>query len=218
LQKQAATVRILREYSSTRPLVWSSDINGIQFVVKDYSFNKRAYSASIGRFLIYRECKALRRLSNIEGVPRFFFTLNSHAIVVEKVHGITLEEYHKKHSISPSFFDRFKQLISKIHEHGVVHCDLKRAANIIVGDGETPYIVDWSSAIFNEEFPFPLSLIYERFKLDDQLSVIKYKMRCLPELVSEEEKKLYLQRTFLESSVRRIRDRLRDLIKKWASK
>lgn len=218
LQKKVQRVQILRDCSSTRPLVWSSHIDGIQFVVKDYSFNKWAYCASVGRFLIYRERKALRRLWNIQGIPRFLFTLNNYAIVMEKVQGITLEEYHKRHSISPVFFDKFKKLISKIHEHGVAHCDLKRAANIIVGEGETPYIVDWSSAIFEEEFPFLLRFIYERFKLDDKLSVIKYKMRCLPELVSEEERELYMRRSLLEASIRRTRDKLRDLIKKWASK
>ncbi len=205
-------IRVLREANSTRPLVWSYEHNQREYVVKDYSFH-RGWYRGVGRFLIYREVKALKRLSPMEGVPNLVLWFSPYRLVTERISGITLEEAERGRKIDLNFFEDLKALIARLHQRGVAHCDLKRAANILVTEEGKPTILDFSSAIFQEEFPFLLKAIYARFQRDDLAAVVKFKGRLFPEEVSELERATFLKRGKLESLVRRVRDRIRDLIK-----
>jgi serine/threonine-protein kinase RIO1 len=97
------------------------------------------------------------------------------------------------------------------------HCDLKRAANVLVGDDGQPYIIDWSAAILEREFRFfPASLIYKRFLLDDSHAVIKLQLRHCPEAIHPEALRQYQSRSSGERAVRKLRDAARDFLKKVA--
>jgi len=63
---------VLRASSSTRPILWRIEENGRQAVVKDFSVNGFLFRNVIGRFLIWREEKAYRRLRGLKGVPIFY--------------------------------------------------------------------------------------------------------------------------------------------------
>ena len=46
-----------------------------------------------------------------------------------------------------AFFARLLQTLHAMHAAGVAHADLKRKANIIVGPGERPYLIDFGIAV-----------------------------------------------------------------------
>lgn len=209
---------LLRKGNATRPLVWSLEWGKKRYVVKDYSFHKGWFRELIGRFLIYREVKALRRLQGIEGVPKFVCWLSPYRIVTEEIDGITLEEYEKKKNLGLDFFEALRDLLEKIHSRGVVHCDLKRAANILVTRHGMPAVLDFSSAIFETEFPLFLRPIYLRFREDDEAAIVKYKLRAHPEAVTAQEKVRYLKKGRLELLVRRVRDCFRVILKEMAAR
>lgn len=209
-------VNILRDMNSTRPLLWTFEHNGIEYVVKDYSFHRKWYKELIGKFLIYREAKALKRLKGTEGVPDLVSWPSPYRIVTTRVKGFTLEEYGKNGRVKPEFFDRLKGLIDNLHSKGIVHCDLKRAANIMMTEDGKPFIVDFSSAIFEVEFPLFLKAIYSRFKKDDKAAIAKYKIRFCPKEVTDLERSLYLRRGNFERLIRSLRDRLREFVKEMA--
>jgi RIO-like serine/threonine protein kinase len=208
---------VLRGPSSTRPVLWIVEEEGVEAVVKDYSLNGFFYRNVIGRFLVWREEKAYRRLRGLRGVPALWRVMNGKALVIERIHGETLENLETRRQLPKSFFDELESLVREVHRRGLAHCDLKRAPNILVGLDGRPYILDWSASVSRLEFPlFPLNRIYRRFVSDDFNAITKFQLRHCPEEVSEERRRLYVRRGRGERFVRSIRDRCRELLKRMA--
>ena len=208
---------ILRKPSSTRPTVWVVEKNGMRAIVKDFSANRFFLRNTAGRFLIWRESKAYRKLMNLSGVPVLHRVIDGLALVLEEIPGGMIDKYTKEMGIPDSFFHALKHLVGECHKRGIAHCDLKKASNILLGDDGHPYIVDWGAAIFEREFRFfPLNLIYRRFMLDDHMAIIKLKLRLSPETVALEEREHYNRRSAAERLIRVVRERLRDILQKIA--
>ena len=206
---------MLRGSSSTRPAIWIVEEKGVRAVVKDFSKNKFFFRNTVGRFLIWRESKAYRRLRGITGAPVFYRVIDGLALVTEEIPGRSLENLEKEIKLPDSFFEALKELVTRVHDNGLAHCDLKRAPNTLLGDDGLPYIIDWAASISEKEFRIPpLSLIYRRFKLDDHLAITKLKLRHSPETVSPEEAALYNYRSWGERLIRAIRDRVREVLQK----
>ena len=87
---------ILRKTTSTRPTLWVVEENGVRAVVKDFSTNGFLYRNIIGRFLIWRETKAYRRLRALKGVPKCYVVMAGLAIVLEEIKGRSLEGLEKE--------------------------------------------------------------------------------------------------------------------------
>jgi RIO-like serine/threonine protein kinase len=208
---------VLRKPSNTRPLLRVIEENGKRAVVKDFSVNGFIYRNVAGKFLVWREKKAYKKLEGIKGVPAFYGSIDGLALIMEEISGKSIKAAHKTTGIPEKFYSDLKDLLQTIHAAGLAHCDLKRAPNIIVGDDGMPYLIDWSAAISAGEFGiFPLSKIFKRFVRDDFNSIIKLKLKYNPEIVSAEEKERYMNRGFLERVIRHIRDNARKLLKKIA--
>ena len=208
---------IVRASSSTRPAIWIVEENGVRAVVKDFSKNKLFFRNTIGRFLIWRERKAYRKLRGISGVPLLYRVIDGLALVTEEIPGRNLENLEKEMKLPDSFFVAMKKLVTHIHDKGLAHCDLKRAPNTLLGDNGLPYIIDWAASISEKEFMIPpLNLIYRRFKLDDHMAITKLKLRHSPETISPEEISRYNYRSWGERLIRAIRDRLREILQKAA--
>ena len=214
LERKVAT---LRKPSSTRPALYRIEVGNARAVVKDYSVNRPVFRNLIGRFLIWREKKAYRRLKGVEGVPALYGVVEGLALVLEEIQGRSIEGLDKEGRLPVQFFEALSDLVEKIHRRGLCHCDLKRAANVLVGNQGQPYIIDWSAAILATEFRFfPARLIYRRFLLDDRHAVIKLQLRHCPEAVDPEDLRRYQERSAVERAIRKLRDGARDLLQKVA--
>jgi len=204
------SIRVLRPPSSTRPTIWLVELDGKMAVVKDFSRNRGFYRNVFGRFLIWREAKAYRKLSGLKGIPRFYGVLEGLALVIEFVEGKTIKQVEKEGALPSTFFERLKDVINSFHEKGVVHCDLKRTPNIIVSPDGQPHVLDWAASVSARECRFyPLNKIYARLLQDDKMALVKMKLRHVPEQVSPEEKAMYERRSAGERLLRSIRDKLR---------
>jgi serine/threonine protein kinase len=209
--------KVLREPSSTRPALYVIQKDDVRAVVKDFSANGSLYRNIFGRFLVWRESKAYRRLTGLEGVPRYYRSIDGLALVLEEIPGRNIEGLEKEKRLPKEFFEELRRLVENIHELGLAHCDLKRAPNILLGDDGRPYIVDWSASIFKTETRFfPLNLLYRRFLLDDYNAITKIQLRHCPENVTPEEKKRYDHRSGPERLIRTIRNKARALLQKIA--
>jgi serine/threonine protein kinase len=208
---------ILRRPSTTRPTIWVVEENGVRAVVKDFSANRFLFRNTAGRFLVWREERAYKKLKDIRGVPNSFRVIDGLALVMERIPGRDLKKVKREMQIPESFFDELKNLVDDFHKKGIAHCDLKKATNILMGNDGLPYIIDWGASISKNEFRFfPLNLIYRRFVLDDQMAVIKLKLRYTPHAVKSEEGRLYKNRGGAEKHIRSFRDRLRNILQKIA--
>lgn len=209
--------RILRQPSRTRPALWLINLKDRPVVVKDYSVNRFLYRHLVGRFLIWRESKAYRRLRGLKGVPKYYGKIAGPALVLEAVPAESVENLEKVQKLPEEFFKTLRTLVNAFHQRGLAHCDLKRAPNILLGDDAQPYIVDWSAAITLPEFRFfPFNLIYRRFIVDDLNAVTKLQLRHCPQSLSPAERKRYFQRSRMERLIRKIRDFSRELLQKMA--
>lgn len=201
------TVKIIRKPSNTRPLIWQAKLNGEEIIVKDFRRNGFFFRNTVGRFLIWREARTYRKLSGIKGIPKLYGTIDGLALVLEKIPGKSLGKIKKGNILPKSFFDALENMVSQFHKIGVVHCDLKKANNIILGKDGLPYIIDWGASIHREEFDIPLlRLIFKRFYLDDELAIIKHKIKYAPYLVNRKDKIRYEHKTPFERLVRKVRD------------
>ena len=208
---------VLREPSSTRPALYVIQEDDIRAVVKDFSPNGSLYRNIVGRFLVWRESKAYRRLTGLKGVPRYYRSIDGLALILEEIPGRNIEGMEKEKSLPQEFFEELRKLVERIHERGLAHCDLKRAPNILLGYNGKPYIVDWSASICEKEFRFfPLKLLYRRFLLDDFNAVTKIQLRHCPENVTPEEQERYDYRSGPERLIRSIRNKARALLQKIA--
>ncbi|MBN1905753.1 MAG: hypothetical protein JW927_11705 [Deltaproteobacteria bacterium] len=208
---------ILRKPTGTRPVIWRIEENGVKAIVKDFSLNSFWFRNIAGRFLIWREKKAYKKLEGFPGVPALFGSIGGVALIIEEIQGTDLGSIEVSKKLDKNFFRDLKQLIDRLHDRGIVHCDLKRAPNIMIGNDGNPYIIDWAASISRSEFGFfPLNLIYKRFIQDDLNAVIKIKLKWRPESVSPEEMLQYAERSRVERIIRAIRDCLRNFLKKIA--
>ncbi len=211
------SLKVLRPPSSTRPIIWLVEDNGRLLVVKDFSRNGRLYRNLFGRFLIWREAKAYRKLRGLQGVPTCYGVLNGLAIALEFIEGKTVKQAEKEEGLPPGFFDKLKALIDSFHQRGIAHCDLKKTPNIMVSSQGAPYVLDWAAAISATEFkPYPLNKVYTRLLKDDYMALIKMKLRYIPEQVTPGERATYEKRSAAERLIRAVRDKLRHWLKRIA--
>lgn len=211
----AASCGVLRKASNTRPTIWIVEKDGIRAVVKDFSENRFLFRNIVGRFLIWREAKAYKKLSGIKGVPEFYGVIGGLALAVEEIPGRNLENLEKEMHLPHTFFESMETLVSAFHQRGLAHCDLKRAPNTLVGLDGMPYIVDWAASISKGELCLPpFNLIFRRFMLDDEMAIVKLALRHCPDRVSAEKKARYHYRSRGEKCIRAIRDRLREILQK----
>jgi predicted Ser/Thr protein kinase len=187
---------ILRKPTGTRPVIWRIEENGVKAIVKDFSLNSFWFRNIAGRFLIWREKKAYKRVEGITGVPALLGSIGGVALIIEEIQGTNLGSMEDFIKLDEKFFIDLKQLIDRFHDRGIAHCDLKRAPNIIIGNDGNPYIIDWAASISRSEFSFfPLNLIYKRFIKDHLNAITKINLKWRPESVTPDEKRVYTDRS-----------------------
>jgi predicted Ser/Thr protein kinase len=101
--------------------------------------------AWLWRSLLRREHSVYERLGGIEGIPRSYGLIGGERLALELVPGPSLREQEPVDR--DAFFARLLTTIRAMHAAGVAHGDLKRKANIIVGPGEQPYLIDFGIAV-----------------------------------------------------------------------
>ena len=213
----AASCGVLRKGSNTRPTLWIVERNGIRAVVKDFSKNRFLFRNIVGRFLIWREASAYRKLTGIRGVPEFYGVIGGLALAIEEVRGRNLENLEMEMHLPYTFFESMETLVDAFHQRGLAHCDLKRAPNTLLGIDGMPHIVDWAASISRRELRFPpFNLVFRRFVLDDEMAIVKLALRHRPDQVSAEKKARYHYRSQGEKCIRAVRDKLREMLQKAA--
>ena len=79
--------RVLRAPTNTRPALWVLEEKGVRIVIKNYRTNGFFYRNTFGRFLVWRENKAYRRLKGLKGIPEFYGVIHGLALAMEEIPG-----------------------------------------------------------------------------------------------------------------------------------
>ena len=101
---------------------------------------------SLWRSLLRREAAVYARLRDIAGIPRSFGLVGD-GLALEHIAGPSLREHEPNIPDRDAFFAKLRETLDAMHAAGVAHGDLKRKDNIVVGDGERPYLLDFGIAV-----------------------------------------------------------------------
>lgn len=113
-----------------------------QVVLKLYQFGSPLLRPFLwlARRMASREIAALRLLRGIRGLPAEVQPYQAYGLTYEYVAGRPLPSCSQ---IPQGFFVRLDELLRDIHGRGVAHVDLSKRHNIIVGDDDRPYLIDF---------------------------------------------------------------------------
>lgn len=151
-------------------------------------------SRPLACFFAWREVEVLRRLEGVEGVPQIL-SVRSGYVLRSFVPGLPLNKAEHR---TPEWFARAEKLLSALHERGVTHNDLHKAANCIV----TP---DGGAALVDYQLAFAHRLRGPWFRMcvrEDRRHLMKHKGWYAPELMSEADWASLQRRSFLARASR----------------
>lgn len=154
----------------------------------------------LGRFIsmmmLRNEYRVYTKLSKMKGVPRCYGFLDNRYLVLEHIGGTPIRNAHiANHKI---FFESLLKLIKELHKAGVAHTDLKKKDNLLVVEGEIPYVIDFGVAIIRKPGFAPLNhYLYNLASKFDFNAWLKLKYGRKYENMSEQDREYY-NRTIVE--------------------
>ena len=154
--------------------------------------------AWVGRALAARETRFLRKLSNVELVPKDLGSVTSgghllrNAIARSYVHGQALRV---KEQINLRVFDELRGLLQAIHARDMAYVDLHKLENIIVDPDNHPYLIDFQ-VCFGLSDAWPgngrlVRLLLSKLQEVDIYCLNKHLTRHLPQTLTPTELRQY---------------------------
>jgi predicted Ser/Thr protein kinase len=189
--------------TSNQGVVLLFEGDGLKLVVKSAMGRgpvRRARQATLER-----EYAANRRLHGVTGVPACYGLLAQRYLVTEFISGTAYR--HASWQDRDSWFSELLDIIQTIHARGVSHGDLKSKTNLIVGDDQKPYVIDFGTTFIYKDGFHPFNNhFFEYGKRLDINAWVKHKYHGRYKNASEEDRKL-LNYSKLEYVVRKLRGR-----------
>jgi len=151
---------------------------GSVWVFKD--FRPRSFLARnlLGRFLLAREIRGLRRFAGIEAQPREALRVDEFSLAYRFLPGRSLRKVHGA-QLGADFFPALERTVQRMHARvGIVHLDLRNAENILVTEEGAPALLDFQSHMSTRWMPGPL----RRFAQEvDFAAIYKHWAKLSPE-------------------------------------
>jgi len=149
---ESAQRTVLRDGRWANARVWRVQLQGADWVVKD--FRPRAWWVrnTIGRLFVRRELATLSRLQGVSGVPPQPFRVDAHALAFGYIDGETLGRVDPQRQTAP-YFVALEHLLQSIHARGVVHLDTRGTGNVLMRSDGTPGLIDFQSALSTRWMP-----------------------------------------------------------------
>jgi len=189
---RAPFTRVEFERGERRPLSegrWANAVlyryehGGHSWVVKDFASRSFLVRNVIGRLLVRREHRWLRRVDGITAAPQHAFRLDAHALAYRFVPGRSLR-LTKGPELAPGFFPALEQSLLLMHSRArIVHLDLRNANNILVTSAGGPFLLDFQSCLGTRLLPPPLRRFVERI---DLAAIYKHWTKRSPETLGPE--------------------------------
>lgn len=155
--------------------------DGKQWVVKDFRSRPVVVRNTIGRLLVRREIRALRKVAGLPGVPADAFRIDAHALAYRYIAGTPLTEAVEARR-SADFFAAFERLLAEVHARGIVHLDVRNGRNVLVTEGGGAALIDFQSHLGTARLPRAMRGWMERF---DMAGVYKHWERHHPQSLGE---------------------------------
>lgn len=135
-------------------------LNGADWIFKDFSSRAFLVRHSIGRLLLGREVRALRRLEGIPGIPAQAFRVDAFAMAARFVPGRTLARVEAA-QVSTAYLGALEALLQQVHARGLVHLDTRGGGNLLMMPSGAPGIIDFQAALSTRWMPASLRRWFE---------------------------------------------------------
>lgn len=186
-----APTRLLRDGRWANAQVFKVDAGGRAWVVKDFSRRRPWVRHTIGRLLLARELRALRRLVGIDGVPQHAFRIDADAIAAEFIPGVTLGQVAPGEMREP-FFIELERLLAAVHARGVVHLDTRGTGNLLRRPDGRPALIDFQAWLDTRWMPASLRRWFGQL---DMAGVYKRWLQHDPDSMGAERRAVYERMT-----------------------
>ncbi len=145
----------------------------------------------LGRLVTHNEICNLRRCEGIAAIPEVLARLHSNVYVYEYIEGNTLSE---KPALPADFFENLLAAVRQLHARDVIHFDLHKPGNILIGHDGRPHIIDFQISMhFGNRLLLSRRLstrVRRRLQAYDIYHVCKHKRRLQPHLLTEDQQRL----------------------------
>lgn len=150
----------------------------------------------LGRFLRDRELRMYATLRDLPNLPRVLGTVGKSGFILQFLHGRPLR---KDSQVPDGFFDKLRTLVQKVHERGIAYVDMNKKANIIIGNDNEPYLVDFQISWDLHEMGdnFINRRILKRLQQEDLYHVNKHHARLRPDELTPEQREASVRRSVL---------------------
>lgn len=166
-------------------------VDGQSFLIK--RTNKiGVFTRRVSEHFIQHEYKIYQRLEDIAGIPKCYGLSDDGSLILEYIDGSSYREKEYILENRDQFFIDLLALILSIHKAGVSHGDLKRKDNILIGENDQPYLIDFGTAMsLNSKNKFIKRWLYNFSKQTDLNAWIKHKYSRQYDQITEDDLAYY---------------------------
>lgn len=136
----------------------------------------RWWARPVARRAAAREARALRRLADVDGVPRLL-GWNGEQLLRSYIAGAPMQQAQPR---DPTYYRTALRLLARLHRHGVVHNDLAKEPNWLVREDGGPALVDFQVAWVCGR----RSALYRLLAREDLRHLLKHKRTYCPQALS----------------------------------
>jgi hypothetical protein len=150
--------------------------------------------AWLGRLVTRKEVRQLQRCAGIEQVPRVLERIRPNAYLYEYIEGTSLGD---KPELPRDFFDKLLAVLQQIHARRLVHFDLHKPGNVLLGQDGRAYIIDFQLSLYVPDRLLVSkrlsTVLRRRLQAYDIYHLYKHKRRLLPAELTERERALSIR-------------------------
>ena len=143
----------------------------------------------LGRELTDHEYNNLKLMQGTRGIPVLLGRFETNGLVYAFVEGRTLAE---RPSVPDDFFDQLNQIVEAMHQRGMAYVDLNKRGNIILGQDQQCYLIDfqisWQGRCGLAVLDWLCGRLLNLLQQEDFYHIRKHKRRFRPDLMSPGER------------------------------
>jgi hypothetical protein len=143
--------------------------------------------AWLGRGLTNREARLYAAFADLAGVPDFAGRIGRDAFAHVYVEGRPLK---KGDAVNDAFFPALQSLMEQVHARRAAYVDFEKRENIIVGDDDRPYLIDfqisWQSPPDWRGRLWPMRWLLRKLQASDRYHLLKHWRRFRPDQLDAE--------------------------------
>lgn len=171
--------KLLRNGRLFNAVVSLVEWNGKLWTIKDFSSRPWFVRWTVVPYLLHHEVKILQKLPAIPGIASHAFSIDRNAIAIEFLPGKAIGQCTSQ-EVTPAFLLELEQLLHSMHQHHVVHLDLRGGGNILVDPQGHPAIIDFQSGLSTQWMPHNIRKLLEDMDISGALKKwLKYQPEAM---------------------------------------